>query len=268
MNAYLFCVSCGPSPVGLARLSELVTAEDAEEGQLVLSKCLEHDGQLFSLQLVPGARMDISKTRVTRSASVGQTAAMMLPSTPEATRGKDSTVSAACDLENRRVDFSVEVGATPLQRWFGLEQYILLRSLGPGEVEGMSLDQLLSAVTIAAGNSKCSVPLLVSCDWDGLDYDPAEEGDEEEGQEEEGHGDVAREGDRLENVWDLRDVGGDATCKGYSAPGSKGVACSVRFETAVAVKVSSPRKAFLRSVSSASVKGSLLFRAIRTHPRS
>ena len=74
----------------------------------------------------------------------------------------------------------------------------------------MGVDQLLWTTTLAAGNCHCSVPVLVSCDWDGLvDEHGASGGGVQSG----------------------------ASCKGYSAPGSKGVACSVRFQTAWTEKV-------------------------------
>lgn len=103
---------------------------------------------------------------------------------------------------------------TPIQRWFGLKQYILLRALGHEGGGGMGIDQLLWATTVASGNCECSIPVLVSCDWDGLDRE------EKDG-----------EGAGMGGRW------GGASCKGYSAPGSKGVACSVRFQTASTEKV-------------------------------
>lgn len=112
---------------------------------------------------------------------------------------------------------------TPLHRWFGLKQYVLLRALGEKsghQSTGMGADQLLWATTVAAGNCKCSVPVLVSCDWDGLV-------DDDEGT----HGGDGDGGD------DGRAVQSGASCKGYSAPGGKGVACSVRFQTAWTEKV-------------------------------
>lgn len=177
------------------------------------SRCLEHDGQLFSIQFVPPPRPDGPAT----------------PSPTAATSSSSSrAAAAACELENRHLDFDRggKYVTTPVQRWFGLKQYVLLRALGQSGAGGMDVDQLLWATTVAAGNCKCSIPVLVSCDWDGLDGDN-------------GVGGGGRE------------MRGGASCKGYSAPGSKGVSCSVRFQTASTVNVRRMRKkGFISSVPS------------------
>lgn len=231
-----------------------------------LSSCLEHDGQQFSVQLVPGVRSGTptaSSTRTTtRGAATQQTATPSSASrasnntqkdsgtptsnarhssrtrttttgqssnTPrrdnadkfnngvkQAKRGGDKkkyTTSEACELSKPGLDFLSDFMATPTQRWFGLKQYILLRALGREGQGEMGIDQLLWATTVAAGNCNCSVPVLVSCDWDGLD---SEGGELERGRHR---------------------VGGGATCKGYSTPGAKRVACSVRFQSALTYEV-------------------------------
>lgn len=154
------------------------------------SRCLEHDGQLFGIQLVPRPDNTTSSTRRAKQ-----------------TKDNSTTVSAACELENRRLDFAEAEGDyTPLQRWFGLKQYVLLRTLGQSGTAGMSVDQLLSTTTMASGNCKCSIPVLVSSDWDGLD----------------------REGEGDDGLGEMENA---VSCKGYSAPDNMGVACSVRFQT-------------------------------------
>lgn len=181
------------------------------------SRCLEHDGQLFSIQLVPPP----DQLTVTAAAEAPPATAATPPTTtantaetsPTTTATPNRTASAACQLEDRRLDFAVvggETTNTPLHRWFGLKQYVLVRALGQGGSPGMGVDHLLWATTVAAGNCKCSVPVLVSCDWDGLVDDDSSGG-------------VV--------------VQSSASCKGYSTPGSKGVACSVRFQTAWTEKV-------------------------------
>lgn len=198
------------------------------------SRCLEHDGQLFSIQLVPPpAKHAAAADHSTHNDGGGDGDGDNTPTPPRAsqqaaTAPKNRTASAACGLEERQLDFAAgagagggcgEAGITPLHRWFGLKQYVLLRSLGEsGESTGMGADQLLWATTVAAGNCKCSVPVLVSCDWDGLV--------DEDGPPEGGSG-----GD------DGGTVQSGASCKGYSAPGGKGVACSVSFQTAWTQKV-------------------------------
>ncbi|CAM9893992.1 unnamed protein product, partial [Ectocarpus sp. 13 AM-2016] len=170
------------------------------------SQCLEHDGQLFSIQLVPPP--DQLTVTAADEAPPTTTTATTAETPPTTTATPNRTASAACQLEDRRLDFAVgggETTNTPLHRWFGLKQYVLVRALGQGGSPGMGVDHLLWATTVAAGNCKCSVPVLVSCDWDGLVDDDSSGGV------------VVQSG---------------ASCKGYSTPGSKGVACSVRFQTA------------------------------------
>lgn len=189
------------------------------------SRCLEHDGQLFSIQLVPppdqltvtAAAEAPPTTPATRktatTAGTPPTTATTAATPPTTTATPNRTASAACQLEDRRLDFAVgggETTNTPLHRWFGLKQYVLVRALGQGGSPGMGVDHLLWATTVAAGNCKCSVPVLVSCDWDGLVDDDSSGGG------------VVQSG---------------ASCKGYSTPGSKGVACSVRFQAAWTEKV-------------------------------
>ena len=87
----------------------------------------------------------------------------------------------------------------------------------------MTLDQLLWATTVAAGNCKCSVPMLVSCDWNGLDCERSDGGAE-----------GSDGGDGSAGGGEMRSGAG---CKGYSAPGSEGVACSVLFQTQWTAKV-------------------------------
>ena len=89
----------------------------------------------------------------------------------------------------------------------------------------MTLDQLLWATTVAAGNCKCSIPMLVSCDWDGLDCERSE--GRTEGSDGDGGGGGAGGGEMRSG----------ASCKGYSVPGSEGVACSVLFQTEWTAKV-------------------------------
>lgn len=170
--------------------------------RLESSRCLEHDGQLFSIQLVPAVSSDKTSVPVSR-----------VPPTPTPTATSSpisGAASSACDLENHSLDFCPSGLITPLQRWFGLKWYVLVRALRQNGVAGIGIDQLLWATTVATSNCKCSIPVLVSCDWDGLDC------------EEEDKGGVMK---------------GGAACKGYSAPGCKGVACSVRFQSAVTEKV-------------------------------
>eukprot|EP00752_Nemacystus_decipiens_P004283 g3912.t1 len=184
------------------------------------SRTLEHDGQLFSIQLVPAPDHVLpSTTTTTTTSTTTARAPEYAPTTPRAKLAATTTAavpeiataSEACELRNRQLDFAScaevmgDATITPLHRWFGLKQYVLLRALGEGGQAGMGVDQLLWTTTVAAGNCQCSVPVLVSCDWDGLvDEHGAAGGGVQSG----------------------------ASCKGYSAPGSKGVACSVRFQTA------------------------------------
>ena len=91
----------------------------------------------------------------------------------------------------------------------------------------MTLDQLLWATTVAAGNCKCSVPMLVSCDWNGLDCERSDGGAE-----------GSDGGDGSAGGGEMRSGAG---CKGYSAPGSEGVACSVLFQTCLLYTSPSPR---------------------------
>lgn len=171
------------------------------------SRCLEHDGQLFSIQLVPHPEPPSCYSAADNNAAPALAAATAPTTT------KNGSASAACELENRGLDFSGQAAAvTPPQRWFGLKQYVLLRALGETGTAGMDVDKLLWAMTVASGNCKSSVPVLVSCDWDGLDTEGS-------------GGDGGKE------------MGSGSSCKGYSAPGSKGVACSVRFQTAWTEKV-------------------------------
>ena len=93
---------------------------------------------------------------------------------------------------------------------------MLVRGLGRAGANSISDDQLLWAATLAAASCRCSIPVLVSCDWDGIEG--AEGFGGERGIAGEGRGGVGA-------------GGGGASCKGYSAPGSKGTACSVRFQT-------------------------------------
>lgn len=206
------------------------------------SKCLEHDGQLFSIQLMPAAHirrtMNLAVARieqqqhrqsplhatpattntVTRTrAKAGGTDKLATKSTNITKISENNSKSAAsnaCDLANRSLDFHAIPNISPIQRWFGLKQYILLRALGHESSGAMGIDQILWAITIAAGNCECSIPVLVSCDWDGLDKEE----------------DVCAAGVGV-------GIGGGASCKGYSAPGSKGVSCSVSFQTARTEKV-------------------------------
>lgn len=204
----------------------VISAEDGADSSNVMgttpqstprtsySRCLEHDGQLFSIQVVPPPDPRAAPHGDPPTSPTANTPAHKTPTTPTSPAPKENrTVSAACHLEDRRLDFTGygDPFVTPLHRWFGLKQYVLLRALGQGGLPGMGLDQLLWAMTLAAGNCKCSVPVLVSCDWDGLV-------EEEAG----GGGASGQSG---------------ASCRGYSAPGSKGVACSVRFQTAWTEKV-------------------------------
>lgn len=188
------------------------------------SRTLEHDGQLFSIQLVPPPDQILPSTTNTNTntnINIAARAPSSTPTTPRPTLATAAipakTVSEACELGNRHLDFASgaevmgETIVTPLHRWFGLKQYVLLRALGEGGQAGMGVDQLLWTTTVAAGNCQCSVPVLVSCDWDGLVDEQGSAG-----------GAAAQSG---------------ASCKGYSAPGSKGVACSVRFQTAWTEKV-------------------------------
>lgn len=205
-------------------------AGDEDRPHPAFSKCLEHDGQLFSLQLVSDARLDAlgiapspASPRATfepRMTTPPASSAASVTSTFAESWG--GTSSLACELDNRFLDFGAGDGTSLLHRWFGLRQYVLLRALRQDGAEEMSLDQLLSAATVAAGNCNISVPMLVSCDWDSLDAEEDSRG-----------GDEDEDGEGLRSG-----MGGSASCKGYSAPGCKGVACSVRFHTAVACEVS------------------------------
>ncbi|CAN0428362.1 unnamed protein product, partial [Ascophyllum nodosum] len=174
------------------------------------ARCLEHDGQLFSINLVasaPPAELCPPPNPVRSATSSSSTPP------PESS---NATVSRACDLDNPSVDFAADGRVTPPQRWFGLRQYVLVRGLGRAGANSISDDQLLWAATLAAASCRCSIPVLVSCDWDGIEG--AEGFGGERGIAGEGRGGVGA-------------GGGGASCKGYSAPGSKGTACSVRFQT-------------------------------------
>lgn len=70
--------------------------------------------------------------------------------------------------------------------------------------------------------------MLVSSDWDGLESEGAV-------------GDAGGGGGGWGGGRGGSGMGSSASCKGYSAPGSKGVACSVRFHTALAQQVRSER---------------------------
>eukprot|EP00903_Cladosiphon_okamuranus_P018811 g17303.t1 len=181
------------------------------------SRTLEHDGQLFSIQLVPPPEHLLPSSNNNNDNNTAASAPATTPATPRATPGtaavpeKATAASKACELGDRQLDFACcaevkgEATITPLHRWFGLRQCVLLRALGERGHAGMGIDQLLWTTTVAAGNCQSSVPVLVSCDWDGLVEEPGSAGG---------------------------GVQSGASCKGYSAPGSKGVACSVRFQTA------------------------------------
>lgn len=166
-----------------------------------------------------------SNTTTTTTTTNNSTAARALARTPTTPRATLATAaipenvtaaSEACELGDRKLDFAScaevmgEATITPLHRWFGLRQCVLLRALGEGGQAGIGVDQLLWTTTVAAGNCQSSVPVLVSCDWDGL---------------------VDEQGSASGGVQS------GASCKGYSAPGSKGVACSVRFQTTWTDKV-------------------------------
>lgn len=187
------------------------------------SRTLEHDGQLFSIQLVPPPdQMLPSTTTISNDNDAAGKAPAGAPKTPRAALAtaalpENRAASEACELGNRHLDFAGgaeamgEAVVTPLHRWFGLKQYVLLRALGEGAGQsGTGVDQLLWTTTVAAGNCQCSLPVLVSCDWDGLVDEQGSAGG---------------------------GVQSGASCKGYSSPGSKGVACSVRFQTAWTEKV-------------------------------
>lgn len=201
--------------VAAATSGDSQTDKNSPSSSSSYSRCLEHDGQLFSIQFVPPPR---SHDPATPSHPPHPPPAAATGS--GGSNNNSRATSDACELGNPHLDFDRGGGgggggqsvSTPLQRWFGLRQYVLLRALGQSnESGGMDVDQLLWATTVAAGNCKCSVPVLVSCGWDGLDRDSG--------------------GGRGEGV------GGGASCKGYSAPGSKGVSCSVRFQTASTANV-------------------------------
>lgn len=118
--------------------------------------------------------------------------------------------SSACALGACGADF--EWDTFYLRRWFGLRQSFVLRPATQDAISDIGKDPVLWAATVAAGNCKSSVPILVSDGGGTTSFDGAHHDSEDS---------------RMRAVF-----------RGYSAPGSEGLGCSVRFESASTATVS------------------------------